>query len=200
VSTGPSAARFDRAWLLDAASYHFDDLPENARDAAWLVLCAHGTSFEILPDEPRFAKVADLTSESSEYGWEVTSGTCADPIVLLRGDGFQPGGVETVDIPGTTVAFHGVSYVLTDTDLAEVDALGVNQVRHELEAEGKSTVIGHLADWRIPWAGDLDHDGRLDLIVRQNEAARLTTSLFLSSAARNGQLVGKVAEIARGGC
>ncbi len=45
----------------------------------------------------------------------------------------------------------------------------------------------------VPWVGDLDGDGKLDLIVNMNPSSPCGTNivLFLSSRAKNGQLVGE---------
>lgn len=54
---------------------------------------------------------------------------------------------------------------------------------------------------RLLWAGDLDRDGRMDLLFDLTDhynVSRLT--LFLSSAAKEGELVGKVAEWITTGC
>ncbi len=48
---------------------------------------------------------------------------------------------------------------------------------------------------RLLWAGDLDRDGQLDLILdRSTSEFSLEPSLYLSSAAKEGELVGLVAE------
>lgn len=62
-----------------------------------------------------------------------------------------------------------------------------------LSSDGKAQDLTvNFAD--ISFAGDLDRDGRLDLIVN--------ATLWLSTAARNGQLVGPAAQLAAapGGC
>jgi len=53
----------------------------------------------------------------------------------------------------------------------------------------------------ILWAGDLDGDGKLDLLMDTATHYNLIEStLFLSSAAMSGNLVGQVASFKRGGC
>jgi hypothetical protein len=68
---------------------------------------------------------------------------------------------------------------------------------------GRSDVIQLLPDFpdfegecpRLLWAGDLDRDGQLDLILdRSTSEFSLEPSLFVSSAAKRGELVGLVAE------
>ena len=51
------------------------------------------------------------------------------------------------------------------------------------------------------WAGDLDRDGKVDLLFNlQTSYVGLHLGLFLSSAAKDGELVGLVAECTASGC
>jgi hypothetical protein len=51
------------------------------------------------------------------------------------------------------------------------------------------------------WAGDLDLDGSLDLLLDTSDHENVTEMrLFLSSAAKHGQLVSEVAKFTRVGC
>ena len=54
----------------------------------------------------------------------------------------------------------------------------------------------------LRWAGDLDHDGRIDLLldVETGEAAGATYQLWLSSHAKQGELVGLVATLRDPAC
>lgn len=54
---------------------------------------------------------------------------------------------------------------------------------------------------RLVWAGDLDRDGRIDLLMDLTHDYNLThLALFLSSAAKEGEFVGLVAEWITTGC
>lgn len=65
------------------------------------------------------------------------------------------------------------------------------------------TLEGEVSDidWSLCWAGDLDGDGKVDLYAdlrpHYNVSERV---LFLSSQAKTGQLVAKVAEFVTTGC
>jgi len=53
----------------------------------------------------------------------------------------------------------------------------------------------------LRWAGDLDGDGKLDLILAADHHYNLsTTRLFLSSRAKKGELVQEVAKFSTSGC
>lgn len=57
--------------------------------------------------------------------------------------------------------------------------------------------VPYFTSWALPsvlWAGDLDNDGRTDLILSRSTSESLTdVALYLSSAASKGELVGLVA-------
>ena len=54
---------------------------------------------------------------------------------------------------------------------------------------------------RIVWAGDIDRDGKIDLLLDTTYHYNLTRLvLYLSSAAKEGEIVGKVAEWKTMGC
>lgn len=59
-----------------------------------------------------------------------------------------------------------------------------------------TTIIGELL-----WVGDLDNDGKLDLYFDEfNEKGYFSSGLYLSSNAKEGQLVGLVARFGFAGC
>ncbi len=60
---------------------------------------------------------------------------------------------------------------------------------------------GEVEGWTLYWAGDLDRDGRLDLVLSADSNANVTTlRLFLSSEAAPGELLREVATFTRSGC
>jgi hypothetical protein len=75
-------------------------------------------------------------------------------------------------------------------------------------ASGETTQVlysleecGNDPSWYLVWAGDLDRDGKLDLYVDVTQHYNVSNrKLFLSSQARNGDLVKEVAEFVTGGC
>jgi hypothetical protein len=60
---------------------------------------------------------------------------------------------------------------------------------------------GSEAGWYLNWAGDIDRDGKLDLLMSVGQGMYdAAQKLFLSSKARKGRLVKEVAELRSGGC
>ena len=85
--------------------------------------------------------------------------------------------------------------VLTDGELSQ-DLIAMPIDRHGDEIINISEV-----DHFINFAGDLDHDGRLDLIAHLSRGYNETRpTLWLSSAAKDGELLRMTAELSTTGC
>lgn len=77
--------------------------------------------------------------------------------------------------------------------LATIDAY-IDEETHQLLPAGGAVP-------EVLWAGDLDHDGRLDFVANLSGHYNIwSPALFLSSAARDGELVAKVATFSVTGC
>jgi hypothetical protein len=64
-----------------------------------------------------------------------------------------------------------------------------------------STTEQDAATWQLLWAGDLDGDGKLDLLFDlSTHSGAGARRLFLSSAARKGEAVREVAVLETTGC
>jgi beta-lactamase regulating signal transducer with metallopeptidase domain len=94
----------------------------------------------------------------------------------LRGEPYKP---------SNSVALEADSYQLV--------------VRSPGGVEARFEDAGAVWDWELLWAGDLDGDGRIDLIV-QNGSQTPSLRLFVSSGVKNGGLLRWVADSWVGGC
>jgi hypothetical protein len=85
----------------------------------------------------------------------------------------------------------------TDDASLALRSNGSSQVLYSLRGSGEPTE----AWWYLLWAGDLDRDGKLDLLVTVSDHYNVAEQvLFLSSAAGAGGLVGEVARLRTTGC
>jgi hypothetical protein len=135
-----------------------------------------------------------------------------DYTVLVRGKHLRPGKVAkatpdfveqipiaekaVITLDGTSST---IAYRCRQRSCALVlQAEGVVQELLTVEADHAGLLeLAHT----INFAGDLDHDGRLDLIMNASRHYNETRpTLFLSTAAKPGQLVGKAAELSMTGC
>ena len=67
--------------------------------------------------------------------------------------------------------------------------------------ESDSSRLGHDGSLRLYFAGDLDRDGRLDLVFDTSDHYNLSRpTLLLSSLAADGTLVGEAAQYQSVGC
>lgn len=87
-----------------------------------------------------------------------------------------------------------------------VESFGERGRRLVLTRAGTRQVLFEAAEsdtdgWSLKWAGDLDGDGKPDLLLTaDSHYARETLRLFLSSKAKKGELVHEVASLTGEGC
>ena len=142
---------------------------------------------------------------------EVETDQPSEPLFLVRGlEELQPGEVETFIHdrqfihPGRVLR----SWTGTGFSLAAVGEaierhpfeVGISQYKLMLWASKRSQTLLYFfnglddATPGVLWAGDLDRDGKVDLFMEMNRHyASISYALFLSSAAKDEELVGKVA-------
>jgi hypothetical protein len=207
----PFVARADDI-ALSNYTYHPEELPY--RDgAAFLALTERGV---LVPVTIAVTVAEDIGDEAGKPTARRVAVAGMDDVFLLRSPRLQPGKVVPAD-PGfsdlmpaqwnASFTLHASTYELSyRCDGAQCTLLlaggGVSQDLMSFPIERVGTKIGTLGVQHfVNFAGDLDRDGKLDLIANVpthwNEAR---PTLFLSTAAGAGQLVGKAAEISMSGC
>ena len=79
--------------------------------------------------------------------------------------------------------------------------LSANGTLQRLFVFGKDADAGDFKGLRVIWAGDLDGDGKLDLLIDiSNHYNVSSVALYLSSKAKSGGLVGLAAKLETVGC
>ncbi|HEY6093842.1 MAG TPA: hypothetical protein VIU93_02705 [Gallionellaceae bacterium] len=134
--------------------------------------------------------VVSFGPSSNEDITEIVSSK-KNTIALFRNTNIRSGDVQTVvegldvDKNSKKLSLGSSSYVVRETQQGL--SLG--------GPDGLSSIIGFGDVFHIIWAGDLDRDGKLDLIVYSSDAEGkgATSCLFLSSVADMGKLVKKMA-------
>lgn len=188
--------------------YHGDEMQTRAEDN-WLGLYAAGESFEWRPVVPRFTSTMDPVLDQPGEATGVEVGVPGDPpILMVRGvPALKPGSVARAAAEPTRMT-PGAMELLPDglRLVAILDEHGAYQLRLE-DQDGRVQVIcAHnvLYDETVPtllMAGDLDNDGRLDLLIDTSNHYNLSrVTLFLSSAAGPGEWMAPVAGLQTTGC
>lgn len=200
ASAQPPSARWQ---LLDHGTYHGNEAP-SAPGTGWLALTAVGGVWRLEPTVVRATQVHDvvLDEEDQKTGLEISS-NYSDSLALLRLPGLKAGKVDTPNMkfkgtPRTIstgdrplrLSFKGDDYVITAVD-SEI----------YLQSGEQKTLLPNLSaggsesddSTSLLWAGDLDGDGKLDLLFAYSGYNNGGICLYMSVGAGNAALVKQVA-------
>jgi hypothetical protein len=225
VSASPLASAAPRVRLIETGEFHGDEVRARTGEQ-WLGLYVARTDSALSPTIVRVKRVHDPIVDGQpgeRTGKRVTVRRRPEPVFLVREAGMlHPGKVTTVYHGETPLNDHsdvrltvaGKTYHLRVTTRSRQRSEHSSDERLSDDARlvlatGKSRqVLYSLAgksndegEWNLLWAGDLDHDGRLDLYVEVSWHYNLSQrKLFLSSQAKRGRLVREVADFSTEGC
>lgn len=190
-----------RDWqFLVPGSYHGGEAPAEPGQG-WLALDVVGGRWHLVPAKVRAERVHDPVTDGSEdekTGILVASDRPA-ALVLLRLPRLRAGKVDTPDMK-----FRGPPRALRQGAALDI---AFKSERWRLAVENETIVLmrgaqrqplagigvsaDQSSDWShsatLLWAGDLDGDGALDLVIGHETYNNGGTCLYLSSAARAGE-------------
>lgn len=196
--------------LLLPGPHHGDEVPLNA-DGVWWSICDANGSRELKQVVVAVRLVNDpvLDDESRTTGAEAEVRGCDSPIALLRN---VPGLKARVLTEGTASPVRkGVStlrFGKTDLEVRRFPE-GERGFRLELSSQGRTQtlfateagLLGESEPWKIAWIGDLDGDGKADLLLDATDDENVGQAfLFLSGPADAGTLLKLVATYRIVGC
>ena len=213
--------------LLKAGTFHGDEVSARSGEH-WLALTEAKHGFRLEPVVLHIDRVYDAIADDDEKkhtGKEVTTlPELNSALALVRGAGLVAGPVTTagkhVEIDGSTekrLALGAATYTLAlhcertppvGRQEQERCELSISESHKTQKLAAFTSYKEHgqreFAGERVPtvlWAGDMDHDGRLDLLIDTTNHYNVEViSLFLSSSAREGELVGKPVRFSATGC
>ena len=222
VTVGTASASPQLA--LPGEAFHGDEVP--ARDGeTWLALAVSDGKARLQSVKLEVTAVSDpLVDDPDDRSARSVAAPGVEALVFLRGiDALKPGEAGAVlareqtvsterplrlgsDAAAPQITVHcAKSAGQTEASSCEV-SLGdgkTTQVLFRVAGE-RSEVDGRVFDdavATVTFAGDLDHDGRVDLVIDTSDHYNLSRpTLFLSGAAAPGLLVGRVAQQQLTGC
>lgn len=195
--------------LLDTGTYEGDDLPRGARIGEWLALCPASTGAELkrvrVTIRPYRSEIRE-DGPNQKTGLKVAVPACPTAYALLRSGLFRAGRLETAVARDRKLLLRGTAYVVAPIGPSQNDdgtCGGDLSVEYVLSVGERRQVLlrsDTCARFTLRWAGDLDGDGKLDLLLDENlDSGATILRLFLSRGA-GAELVRKAAEIQHGGC
>ncbi|WP_133498988.1 hypothetical protein [Cognatilysobacter terrigena] len=200
----------------------FHDGEASARNGEnWLALQVTPARSALVATDAQVRRVHDVVADAdgTDTGLEISTAV-NDAAFLVRGPGLRIGpvdtawtGVEPLRLPTKPLALklRGASYRLQLDCAARGDICRLvltggarTQVLREFPAgryDDGTLMLGDDASPALLFAGDLDHDGRLDLILDMTDHYNASEpTLFLSSGAGPKALVRRVALQRSTGC
>lgn len=197
-----------------------------ARDGErWLALTVRGdgrVALVAIRVQVRAVHDAVLDAEGEASGREVLATDAPGALMLFRGEGLRPGPVVGARIAADADTLSrvepltlGHAHYRFGLECAPARPDGTRACAFVLQREGVSqrvlefaaytqdgtTVLGNEGGARLLFAGDLDRDGRLDLLLDASDHYNVSQpTLLLSSQARAGQLAGEAATHRSVGC
>jgi hypothetical protein len=212
--------------LLEATTYHEDEITNEPEMKDWIGLFKDnsGEGFSLWKTDLNFDKVEDpiMDDGGDSTGWEVSSSNVQDPLFFFGGlDYLSEGSVVSCELekaeiyPGDMLKFSflDVDYQMYATGqkvLIEEDYYQVENYKLFLmtavDGEKRTSQISDQTGFddamvSILFAGDIDKDGFLDLIINDTYHYNVSNpTLLLSKPAVEGQTLKSVAAHRSTGC
>jgi hypothetical protein len=196
--------------------FHGDEVRTKAGER-WLALTPTFDGDVLVPVTVTVEEIEDpiVDRAGEKSGRRVTAIGVDEVIVLLRGRAITAGPVRTAEIlfdepsgdgdpaAACTIRFESKEWRLITDRRRATD--GREEIRVILSSGGDSQVLATDHDSELAanliWAGDLDRDGKLDLLLDVSNHYNVSIpTLFLSSAAGKRHLLAAVAEYVITGC
>lgn len=210
--------------LLFTGVFHGDEVEVGVDRLPWFGLFPTDSGDFVLQATTLVAKrvvdgLLDDEASGEMTGWEISTATAEDPLMLVWQKDLAEGFVDGLEIPSTLypgdsvhIQFLGVQYLLNATGSTQSQSYGTTVSDYSLHLSRtengvtiSKTLVSHAAFddamTSILWSGDLDRDGYLDLLIdMSNHYNRIAPTLFLSKPAGPKDPVAQVAQHSSVGC
>ncbi|TPG40214.1 hypothetical protein [Flavobacterium pectinovorum] len=212
--------------ILQLETFHSDEIDENFDKKVWFGLFKNNNDYSLSETKVFFKRVNDPIIDENEQdktGWEVSASVKDTCLILIEKlPYFIDGNISNVKIPENIYpednfkfSYKGIEYTLFATgkkkrEQSDADWIVVSNYKLYLTAviDGKqiTELLVAKKDFddqmiQIMFAGDLDDDNKLDLII--NTASHYNVSsptLYLSKPAKKGRIIKPVGVFTTVGC
>jgi chloramphenicol 3-O-phosphotransferase len=202
--------------IMQVGTFHGGEVP-NVAGRNWLALMVDGEHAELKTAAPKiktvFDGIMDNEKDKASYSGKQVEMKGPEPFMLIRRDGLKTGVIKQANISATdngqTIIFDNAKYTVQhqcqkkskDEEFQACKVYlvgnGINQWLGNTKENNESDFAETIS---VSWAGDIDRDGKLDLIIEKSRYNNSDTVLLLSSAANAGKHLLEVAKLSRQGC
>jgi hypothetical protein len=212
--------------IIRLETFHSDEIQENYNKKVWFGLFKNNNDYSLLETKVSFKRVNDPIldeNEEDKTGWEVTAQAKDSCLILIEKlPYFIDGNITSVKIPESIYpderfkfSYKNVEYTLFATgkkkkEQSDSDWIVVSNYKLYLKTvvDGKEATELLVAKKnfddqmiKLIFAGDLDDDNKLDLIIDTASHYNVSSpTLYLSKPAEKGKAIKPVGVFATVGC
>ncbi len=216
----PEIPKYKVEMLMDSQYYEEEVDSKDGTHRGWMGLYRKKDKYFLMPTKAVRHALHDSDDSKEKTGREVTSNVKLPSVFLLRNAKMlRQGEVKTVFYGNETKSegidrkyrrnfkFNSLKYTLFIKDSGGEDGEYLTGKSKMVISDGKTEQVifdpqgCNDCSWNLCWVGDLDGDGKLDFMLNLSSHYNSTChTLFLSSQAKKGQVVGDIAEVCQMGC
>ncbi len=215
LTSSAAAAENGAVKILQVGSFHGDEVPQNiGKD--WFALVASKDRSELSAVTPKITTVYDSLLDDQKnkasYSGKQVAVSGKEPLLLIKMQGMSAGLVTQAEISdssnGQKIVFLNTEYLFqhkcekpqAHKSLTKCQIYLVGNGITQWIADAQEGDDDYALNIRIMWAGDLDRDGKLDLISGESTNNYGGVVLYLSSPAKQDKHVIPVARLSMSGC
>lgn len=204
--------------IMQVGTFHGGEVP-NVAGRNWLALMVDGERAELKTAAPKiktvFDGIMDDEKDKASYSGKQVEMKGPDPFLLIRREGLKTGVIKQASVSSTdqgqTLIFDNAKYTVQHQckEKGKGEEFQACKVYLVGNSNGVKQWLGDTMEHKdsdfaetisVSWAGDIDRDGKIDLIIEKSRYNNSDTVLLLSSAAKPGKHLLEVAKLSRQGC
>jgi hypothetical protein len=215
IASSAAANENGAAKILQTGSFHGNEVPKNIGQD-WFALVVTNDRAELSAVTPKittdYDDVLDNRQNKASYSGKKVEVGGKEPLLLIKMLGLSTGLVTQAKISdssdGQKIVFLNMEYLFQhkcekpqgQNPLTQCQIYLVGNGITQWIADAQEGNDDYALNIRVKWAGDIDRDGKLDLILEESTNNGGSVDLYLSSPAAKGKHVIKAAEFSTSGC